>query len=115
MLLFAAQVVRGAGSLFADTVLQIPQLSPAGAAQLAADAEYFANVMSALAVPPPAELVTVQLFAAVPSDSFGGLAAGAAAGGSADVKVSLCGLLSGFSCWWGVAGRAESVCCCGVL
>jgi hypothetical protein len=81
--------VRGAGSLYADTVLTIPQLSPAGAAQLAADAEYFANVMSALAVAPPVELVTVQLFAAVPADSFGGLASGAAAGGSADVKVSV--------------------------
>lgn len=88
-MLLAAQVVRGAGSLFADTVLQIPQLSPAGAAQLAADSEYFANVMSALAVPPPAELVTLQLFAAVPPDSFGGLASGAAAGGGADVRVSL--------------------------
>jgi hypothetical protein len=88
MLPFAAlQVVRGAGSLYADTVLQISHVSAAGAAQLAADAEYFANVMSALAVAPPPELTTLQLFAGVPPDSFSGLAAGAVAGGSADVKV----------------------------
>lgn len=83
------QVVRGAGSLYADTVLQIPHVSAAGAAQLAADAEYFANVMSALAVAPPPELITLQLFAGVPPDSFGGIASGAIAGGSADAKVGL--------------------------
>jgi hypothetical protein len=77
--------------LYADTVLQLAQLSPAGAAQLAADAEYFCNVMSALAVAPPAELVTVQLFAAVPAEQFEALASGAVAGGSADVKVCMRG------------------------
>jgi hypothetical protein len=68
-------------------VLQIKALSPPGGAQLAADAEYFCNVMSALAVAPPAGLITAQLFAAAPADAFGQLAGGAVAGGSADVKV----------------------------
>jgi hypothetical protein len=82
-----AQVVRGAGSLYADTVLHIAHVSAAGAAQLAADAEYFANVMSALAVAPPPELITLQLLAGVPPHSFEDLAAVAVAAGSADVKV----------------------------
>jgi hypothetical protein len=89
------QVVRGAGLLYADAVLQIRALSPSGGAQLAADAEYFCNVMSALAVAPPAGLITAQLFAAAPADAFGQLADGAVAGGSADVKVGL-----------------DQVCCC---
>jgi hypothetical protein len=82
------QVVRGAGLLYADALLQIKALSPSGAAQMAADAEYFCNVMSALAVAPPPALITAQLFAAAPADAFGQLADGAVAGGSADVKVS---------------------------
>lgn len=81
------QVVRGAGLLYANTLLQIKQLSPSGAAQVAADAEYFCNVMSALAVAPPTALITVQLFAAAPVDTFEQMADGAVAAGSADVKV----------------------------
>ncbi|KAI8464920.1 MAG: Golgi complex component 7-domain-containing protein [Monoraphidium minutum] len=58
------KVVRGAGLTYADAILRIPALSAAGAAQLAADAEYFCNVMSALAVAPPPVLITVQVRAA---------------------------------------------------
>uniref|UniRef100_A0A383V7S2 Conserved oligomeric Golgi complex subunit 7 n=1 Tax=Tetradesmus obliquus TaxID=3088 RepID=A0A383V7S2_TETOB len=81
------KVVRGAGLLYAEALLQIKSLSPSGGAQLAADAEYIANVMAALAVAPPPALVTAQLFAAAPADAFGSLAEGAVAGGSADIKV----------------------------
>ncbi|WIA41403.1 hypothetical protein OEZ86_004988 [Tetradesmus obliquus] len=81
------KVVRGAGLLYAESLLQIKTLSASGGAQLAADAEYIANVMAALAVAPPPALVTAQLFAAAPADAFGSLAEGALAGGSADVKV----------------------------
>jgi hypothetical protein len=83
--------VRGAGGLYAAALLRITHLSPAGAAQLAADAEYFCNVMAALAVPPPASLMTAQLFAGTPGDaSWAQLADGALAAGSADAKVCLC-------------------------
>ncbi|WIA35926.1 hypothetical protein OEZ86_004305 [Tetradesmus obliquus] len=77
----------GAGLLYAEALLQIKTLSPSGGVQLAADAEYIANVMAALAVAPPPALVTAQLFAAAPADAFGSLAEGALAGGSADMKV----------------------------
>jgi hypothetical protein len=56
-----SQVVRGAGLMYADAILHIPSLGAGGAAQLAADAEYFCNVMSALAVAPPPALITVQV------------------------------------------------------
>eukprot|EP00877_Chromochloris_zofingiensis_P008949 jgi/Chrzof1/4307/Cz14g08100.t1 len=81
------KVVRGAGVLYADTVMQIKELSSLGASQLAADAEYFCNVMSALAVAPSPVLITVQLFTAVAADQFADAANGAVADGSADVKV----------------------------
>ena len=42
-------------------VLRIPELGLQGGAQLAADAEYFNNVMSALHGAPPAALLTVQV------------------------------------------------------
>jgi hypothetical protein len=95
-MLSCLQVVRGAGLLYADAVLQINALSPSGGAQLAADAEYFCNVMSALAVAPPAGLITAQLFAAAPADVFGQLADGAVAGGGADVKVGTFGCVCVF-------------------
>jgi len=41
--------------------MRIQTLGLGGAAQLAADSEYFCNVMSALAVAPPAVLITVQV------------------------------------------------------
>jgi hypothetical protein len=100
------QVVRGAGLLYADAVLQIKALSPSGGAQLAADAEYSCNVMSALAVAPPPALITAQLFAAAPADAFGQLADGAVAGGSADVKVSRAGVVTTTALLFHV------VCCC---
>jgi hypothetical protein len=53
--------VRGAGLMYADAILRIPALGAGGAAQLAADAEYFCNVMAALAVAPPPVLITVQV------------------------------------------------------
>ena len=81
------QVVRGAGELYVDAVLRIPALGNGGALQLAADAEYIGNVMSALAVAAPAALVTLQLFAGLPAEQFAEVAGGAVTEGSADVKV----------------------------
>ena len=65
-------------------VLLISHLSTAGGAQLAADVEYFCNVMSALHVMAPASLLTVQLFAAQPAEQFAEVAAVAGAEGGAD-------------------------------
>lgn len=45
--------------------------------------------MSALAVAPSPALITAQLFAAAPADTFEQMANGAVAAGSADVKVTL--------------------------
>ncbi len=87
LLLNASQVVSGAGQRFQEHALQLASLSPTGAAQLAADAEYLANVMAALSVTPPAGLVTLQLFAGQAVEGFREAAAGAVAEGSADAKV----------------------------
>lgn len=62
------KVVTGAAALYEDQVLALPQLSYPGGVQLAADVEYFCNVMSALHVMPPATLLTVQLFAGQTSE-----------------------------------------------
>ena len=66
-------------------VLRIPELGLQGGAQLAADVEYFNNVMSALHGSPPGDLLTVQLFAGLPSDGFAEAAAQAAAEGGVDL------------------------------
>ena len=66
-------------------VLRIPELGLQGGAQLAADVEYFTNVMSALHGSPPGDLLTVQLFAGLPSDGFAEAAAQAAAEGGVDL------------------------------
>ena len=66
-------------------VLRIPELGLQGGAQLAADVEYFNNVMSALHGSPPGDLLTVQLFAGLPSDGFAEAAAQAAAEGGVDM------------------------------
>ena len=66
-------------------VLRIPELGLQGGAQLAADVEYFDNVMSALHGSPPGDLLTVQLFAGLPADGFAEAAAQAAAEGGVDM------------------------------
>jgi hypothetical protein len=80
-------VVHGAALLYVDTALALPRLGPRGAAQVAADAEYISNVLSALAVGPPAQLLTLQLFAALPGEQWGEVAGAAVADGSADGRV----------------------------
>mmetsp|Transcript_8936 Transcript_8936/g.19078 ORF Transcript_8936/g.19078 Transcript_8936/m.19078 type:complete len:778 (+) Transcript_8936:63-2396(+) len=78
------KVVSGAASLYSEQVMRIPELSVQGGVQLAADVEYFCNVMSALQVMPPASLLTMQLFAGQPSDQFVDAALAALGDGSAD-------------------------------
>ncbi len=66
-------------------VLKIPELGLQGGAQLAADVEYFCNVMSALHGAPSAVLLTVQLFAGQTVEGFVEGAAQAASDGGADM------------------------------
>jgi hypothetical protein len=82
-----AQVVHGAALLYVDTALALPRLGPRGAAQVAADAEYISNVLSALAVAPPPQLLSLQLFAALPAEQWGEVAGAAVADGSGDGRV----------------------------
>lgn len=79
-----AQVVTGAASLLAASIVKIPKLGAQGGAQLSADVEYFNNVMAALHGQPPASLLTVQLFAGLPAELFEQGAAQADADGGAD-------------------------------
>eukprot|EP00798_Chlamydomonas_sp_ICE-L_P024174 gene24174-9763_t len=81
------KVVSGAAAMYSDQALKIPELSHSGGAQLAADVEYFCNVMSALQVMPPASLLTFQLFAAFEGGAFAEAAHAAKAEGGADAGV----------------------------
>ena len=54
------QVAAGAAELYTGQLAQIRALSWPGAQQLAADLEYFCNVLAALSVALPADLVTWQ-------------------------------------------------------
>jgi hypothetical protein len=66
-------------------VLLIPEMSPEGGQQMAADVEYLCNVVSALHSAPPASLLTVQLFSGMPADAFAEAAQQAAQDGGADM------------------------------
>lgn len=66
-------------------ILLIPELGQQGGSQLAADAEYFCNVVAALHGTPPPSLLTVQLFAGQPPAQFAEAARQAAAEGGADL------------------------------
>ena len=63
-------MAAGAADLYTDQLQQIPMLSSQGAQQLAADLEYFCNVLSALGVAVPARLGTWQVAAQWPADDF---------------------------------------------
>lgn len=65
--MLAVQVAMGAAEVLLDQLQFIRQLRPQGAQQLAADLEYFCNVLSALGVAAPAALATWQ---ASPSNPY---------------------------------------------
>lgn len=69
-----ADVARLAGDALLGEIKNVKKLSETGAAQLAADAEYFANVVAALAPEPPAALVAVAACCAAPRDAYAGFA-----------------------------------------
>lgn len=64
------KVAAGAATEFLAQLNAVPQLSPAGAAQAAADTEYLANVLSALGVPLQQQLATWQLVVGLPPAEF---------------------------------------------
>jgi len=87
--------VTAAANVYAKAIAQVPHVTQQGGAQLAADAEYFCNVMSALHVVPPPSLLTIQAFAALPDDQFKEAASGAAAASDSaheDTQVELTAL-----------------------
>ncbi|KAJ9517336.1 hypothetical protein QJQ45_016704 [Haematococcus lacustris] len=73
------RVVTGSAQAYSDAIHTIPQLSSQGGVQLAADVEYFCNVMSALQpevearyaqVAPPVGLLAVQLYAGLAAEQL---------------------------------------------
>lgn len=64
------QVAAGAADLFASELQHIRSLSQQGAKQLAADLEYFCNVLAALGVSLPPILGTWQVALAWPTEEF---------------------------------------------
>ncbi len=62
------QVAEGAAELYVAQLAQLQTLSPLGSAQLAADLEYFCNVVSALGVRIPPALATWQVHSGLPAD-----------------------------------------------
>ena len=77
---------QSTGQLFSQPTSPQPNHpnQPQGGVQLAADVEYFCNVMSALHVVPPPALLTLQLLAGTPSPEFAEAARAALSDGGAD-------------------------------
>lgn len=63
-------MAAGAADAYSDQLQQIPLLSAQGSQQLAADLEYFCNVLSALGVAVPSRLGTWQVAAQWPTEDF---------------------------------------------
>lgn len=59
--MFVMQVAAGAARLYVQELASIKRLSEGGSAQLAADLDYFCNVLAALGVALPPQLVTWQV------------------------------------------------------
>ena len=59
--LWLLQVAAGAARVYVQELSSIKRLTEAGSAQLAADLDYFCNVLSALGVALPPQLVTWQV------------------------------------------------------
>ena len=55
------QVAAGAARVYAQELASIKRLSEVGSTQLAADLDYFCNVLAALGVALPPQLVTWQV------------------------------------------------------
>lgn len=84
----------------------LPALSPLGAAQLAADLEYFTNVLTTLGVAVPPSLAAWQAAAGAPAEGYAAVAEAAGEGGDAGARavVALVARLRGLQLGPGPAG-----------
>lgn len=84
------KVTLGACQAYLSHLHRLSALSPQGSAQLAADLEYFANVLTTLGVAVPAELAAWQLATGAPPESMDEVAAAASGeGGTAEVAAAV--------------------------
>ena len=75
------QVALATAAHYQQQLAAVGGLTPAGAAQLAADLEYFCNVLSTLGVAVPPSLAAWQVAAAAPAEGYSAVAEAAAEGG----------------------------------
>lgn len=75
------QVALDAAAAYQAQLAALPGLSPQGAAQLAADLEYFANVLGTLGVVVPPSLAAWQAATGAPPEGLPAVAEAAAQGG----------------------------------
>lgn len=54
------QIVTGAAELFADEILQMEHLTKTGSTQLAADVQYFGNILSAMGFTVSQDLIVIE-------------------------------------------------------
>ncbi|GAB4818119.1 hypothetical protein N2152v2_005165 [Parachlorella kessleri] len=84
------KVTLGAAAAYQEQLQRLAGLSPQGAAQLAADLEYFANVLTTLGVTVPPTLAAWQLAAGAAPDSLHEVFAAASGdGGNRDAKAAV--------------------------
>lgn len=82
------RVVTGVAMQYSEIVLKLPGLSSHGAVQLAADVDYFCNVMTALHVAAPPHLAAIQVLLGLPTEQLNQSARAAVLDGSIDQKVA---------------------------
>lgn len=86
---FFLQVALDAASEYQQQLASLPGLSAQGAAQLAADLEYFTNVLSTLGVAVPPSLEAWQAATAAPPEGLAAVAEAAAEGGDASTRAAV--------------------------
>ncbi len=74
-------MATSAGQLYASQLQLLPTLTPMGAAQLAADVEYFNNVLMTLGLAAPPALIAWQAAAGAPQEGLAQLKGAIAEGG----------------------------------
>lgn len=83
------QVALDIASAYQQQLASLPGLSAQGAAQLAADLEYFTNVLSTLGVAVPPSLAAWQAATAAPPEGLSAVAEAAVEGGDASTQAAV--------------------------
>ncbi|KAL4421182.1 hypothetical protein ABPG77_003365 [Micractinium sp. CCAP 211/92] len=83
------KVALDTASVYQQQLASLPGLSAQGAAQLAADLEYFSNVLSTLGVAVPPSLAAWQAATAAPLEGLAAVAEAAAEGGDASSQAAV--------------------------